>query len=458
MKIRALLKFFTISLALAVTFSVISIYTLRWISETSTVAHRQEFATNIAADFEQKPIAEVANEVATKRRLQIWIVDQQGRVMTAAPPNPIPIDWSKFERPAEPHDIALIYNSFDVAPRYTVVRLKTLQPLYLIYQVGNRRGPGSNSLILQQLVVTFVLLLVATFFAFSMTFIYLQKKSREASAVLAQIEKGDLKARFQIDRIDEFGHLMLDFNRMAEQIEKLVADLKRSEAARRSLIEELSHDLRTPLTSLTTALETLANHFDKMVPEDRNELFNLAQAELRYLLRMIEDLFLTAKLEDPGRQLQAQTVELVGLLKGEIDRRKGFGPSPIEWRYTGPSDAAYQGDEYLLQRLFRNLLDNAGRFAAARVDVGLEMSESQPGRARFKITIDDDGPGMKPEEIVAFGTRHKQRIIPADDFSKTSLGLGSVIAKSVAEMHGGRIEIKDRRTLNKNGTRVLIYL
>ncbi|EQD54194.1 HAMP linker domain protein, partial [mine drainage metagenome] len=108
---------------------------------------------------------------------------------------------------------------------------------------------------------------VSAFAGLLITFVYLRQKSMEAKEILGSLEKGDLKARFPISRLDEFGSLMTDFNRMAQAIEDLVSRVEDTDRARQELLHELGHDLRTPMTSLKASVDTLTAHGDKMSPE-----------------------------------------------------------------------------------------------------------------------------------------------------------------------------------------------
>src|SRR6185437_14301757 len=122
-----------------------------------------------------------------------------------------------------------------------------------------------------QLALLVFLFGVSILIAMVITYFYLRKKSGEARVVLAKLEKGDLRARFEIKRLDEIGSLMVDFNRMASEIERLVHRIQETETARKILLEELSHDLRTPLTSLNTSVDTLNDHWEEMPREEQQE-------------------------------------------------------------------------------------------------------------------------------------------------------------------------------------------
>ena len=110
-------------------------------------------------------------------------------------------------------------------------------------------------------------------------------------------EKGNLKARFPIVRMDEIGQTMLRFNHMADEIEHLVERMKTVEASRASLLQELAHDLRTPVASLKNLIETVATKDASMQPALRVELMELALSECEYFERLVEDLLVIAQVK-----------------------------------------------------------------------------------------------------------------------------------------------------------------
>ena len=102
------------------------------------------------------------------------------------------------------------------------------------------------------------------------------------------------------------------------------------------------------------------------------------------------------------------------------------------------------GDEHLLRRLFRNALDNAFSFAKESVSVKLEVRINE-----IIITITDDGNGMSLETLKSFGQRKATRVQEQSVDGRVSIGLGSVIMKTVAEIHGGKLQVKNK--LNSSG-------
>ena len=115
---------------------------------------------------------------------------------------------------------------------------------------------------------------------------------------------------------------MLDFNRMAQEIERLVGRLQETEKARRMIFQELSHDLRTPLTSLRTAIDTLAAHGEQMTPIQRKEIITVCQAEISYYMEILEALLFIAQMDEPRYKKDTEAVNLSELLNAELQIRR----------------------------------------------------------------------------------------------------------------------------------------
>ena len=108
------------------------------------------------------------------------------------------------------------------------------------------------------------------------------------------------------------------------------------------------------------------------------------------------------------------------------------------------------GDPILLQRLLKNALDNAARHAGSIVNVALE-----PREGSAEILVENDGESITDEAIAGFGQRRKNRFQPGEHARGASLGLGSVIMRTIAGLHGGSLEIGRRPG---GGTRLRIIL
>lgn len=394
------------------------------------------------------------------RIIPVWIVGKHGRVKAATPPFlTLPLRWETLTKPRKIHGIAAHYPPFRLAPDYMIIRLDAPSPTYLL--VGISTTGTLQRVLLGQTVFLFSTMAASAFAGLLITFVYLRQKSRQAKEVLGRLERGDLKARFPLTRLDEAGSLMTDFNRMAEAIEQLVSRIESTDRSRQELLQELGHDLRTPITSLKAAVDTLASHGDRMSQEERSRFVDILRTESRYFLRMIDDLFFIAEMENPKYRKIAEEIDVVLLLSFEIQKREDTGGRDISCQLEAKeTPITLTGNPILLKRLFRNALQNARRYALSRVQVTVGTVRNNEGQEFLVVRIEDDGPGITPEEAALFGKRRGRRFSSSQNPSNSeiSLGLGSVIMDAIVRLHGGTLAINNLSTAGRSGTELTVEI
>jgi signal transduction histidine kinase len=225
-----------------------------------------------------------------------------------------------------------------------------------------------------------------------------------------QLGAGDLSARVGVEGRDEVAELAKRFNRAAERIEGLVS-------AQRRMLASASHELRTPLARLRLAVELLG--------DARPDLRDEAARDIAELDALIEDLLLAARLTTQGRPASAARVDLGKLLAEECARAGAV--------VSGPA-LSLDGDERLLRRLVRNLLDNAHHHGGGtQVEASLEALDAEVG---VRLRVADRGPGVPESE--------RERIFEAfyrpaahSEANDGGVGLGLALVREIARAHRG---------------------
>jgi two-component system OmpR family sensor kinase len=198
----------------------------------------------------------------------------------------------------------------------------------------------------------------------------------------------------------------------------------------RRFVSDASHELRTPLTAIRGQLELLGGQESPAAAEVRR-VEALVGAEMARIERLVEDLLTLARL-DEGAPLRRRPVDLGPYLRGLAEGEAGVDIGALA---AGTLDA----DPDRLAQVLRNLLANARRHAGAEGRV--ELSAAGRG-GRLTICVDDDGPGIPPAERArVFDRFHRSEA--ARDRDSGGSGLGLSIARSIVELHGGRIRIGD---------------
>lgn len=370
-------------------------------------------------------------------RPSLWLVSDDGTVISSTTNQLLPLSWKELPVPRKIHGIRSVENVL-FKPKIFTVKLDTVPQTYLVSH--NERSLFQGPFLWIQGTHTFTTVALAVFLALSLTFYYLRRKSMEARKVLSQLESGDLKARFKVEKVDEFGNLILDFNRMADQIEKLVKRIHDAEATRSNLLQELGHDLRTPLTSLSTSFEALQHYHNVMEDLDREELFSIIDADIRYFKELLDKLTIIASIDAPGYKAKTEQIDLTSLLEDELKNRQSVSGDELRWDYevNFKGGNIIAGDYHLITRLFKNAFDNAARYANKMVKVRLVCFKDN-----IEVFIADDGPGLTPEQLQSFGKRRERRELKHRNSHDFSLGLGSVIMKTIAEVHDGSVHMSN---------------
>ena len=443
-------RFILTILGAACIFGWASFHALRALNESTTRDMRKQLVSYMVRVIESGPYPKTVEDF--KGRELLWVMDADGNVLATDAPTPSAIHFEELQKPELAHEYTFHYGFLKFVPDMILVKLDSKDNVYALVEL---KRPGfSRSVLWVQ--ITFLLFVVAAsvVVALLLIFIYFKRKSKEAREVLARLEKGDLKARFEMNEFDEMGSIMGDFNRMASEIERLVHRVQETEQARTHLLEELGHDIRTPLTSLRTSVDTLVNHMEEMPVQEQRELISVIQSELEYFIPLIEGLFFIARLAEPRYKKTTEKVELAKILKDEMKSREAQY-TQLEWRsnldQVDENEAWVMGDGILIQRMIKNALDNAFKMASSFVELRMELEPST-----VNITIEDDGVGISDDEISAFGQRKKKRPHSHSVEKSVSLGLGSVIIKTILDLHRGTLTIERRES--KRGTRLTLTL
>jgi signal transduction histidine kinase len=220
---------------------------------------------------------------------------------------------------------------------------------------------------------------------------------------------------------------------LARSFDAMAAELERSERQRRTLVADVAHELRTPVSVLRGRLEAI---LDGVLPLDRDEVARLhRQSEL--LARLVEDLRVLSLADDARLELDLQEVDLVALarevLVGFDARGRGAG---VRLEFVAAlGELRQRVDRHRVAQVLTNLIDNALRVTPPGGAVGVEVVATAGGS---RVVVRDDGPGLPPGDP----ERLFERFYRAEE-SRTRAtggsGLGLPIARTLVAAHGGRL-------------------
>jgi two-component system sensor histidine kinase KdpD len=231
----------------------------------------------------------------------------------------------------------------------------------------------------------------------------------------------------------------------------------REEALRVRLLEEIdrwlralmgaaSHDLRTPLASVKTAVSNLRQADAGLTPEDRAELLELIEQQSDRLARLVTNLLDMTRIEAGALELRPSSMPLGELVEEALGSLGGIVPTD-RVEVDAPTDLPLLVvDHVLMSQVLANILDNAARLSPVDSTIVVSARPTSSSRYRVEIAVSDDGPGIAPAE--------RERVFEmfSQDGGGGRAGLGLAIAKAFVEAHGGHIRV-DPST--PHGTRVV---
>jgi two-component system sensor histidine kinase CpxA len=261
---------------------------------------------------------------------------------------------------------------------------------------------------------------------------------RQLAGAVDRFGTGDLAIRIPAPRRDEVGDLARAFNRMAERIETLMT-------AERRLLQDISHELRSPLTRLHLAVELART------ATDRDQALARIQKEIDRLTTLVETLIEMTRAEGDPATRKSQPVKLDALVQ-DVVQSCSLEAQAHHCRIVMIGDArgTVSGDPELLRRAFENVLRNAIRYAPEASDIEVRVDE---GNSSTDISVRDGGPGV-PEEALPHLAQPFFRADDSRDSATGGVGLGLAIAQRAVHLHHGTLSAENARP----GLRVTLTL
>lgn len=263
---------------------------------------------------------------------------------------------------------------------------------------------------------------------------------RTLEQTVEKFGRGDLRIRAVSKRRDEIGNLSRAFNVMADRIETLLT-------AERRLLQDVSHELRSPLARLEFAVELARTS------PDRERALDRIKKEVGRLSTLVSELLQVTRAESDPDSRNLDTVELAALVRDvvgdcgvEADVRK------CRLVFNAESDLAVQGDRELLRRAVENILRNAIRYAPEGTPVELRLERIED---RACLSIRDYGPGVPNDSLESlFKPFYRVETDRSRTNSGGGVGLGLSIAQRAISVHNGIIFARNAQP----GLRVRIEL
>ena len=302
-----------------------------------------------------------------------------------------------------------------------------------------------GSYILQLSIRVIAVSLIVALAAGLIMFAFLTRRLKRLAAVMdgyrSGLPPGELA--FSLDdhgrTSDEIDKLGVTFKQMTERINLQMEKLEKSDAMRRELVANVSHDLRTPLATMRGYVETLLMKDERLSAEERRKYLKIAGSHCERLGKLIDDLFELAKLDAHERVVHSEQFSLSELVQ---DIMQKFQLRAKERNINIVTNIGEQlpfayADIAMIERVLENLLDNALRYTPEEGSVSIVLTNHN--KDTITVQISDTGCGIPGNELPRIFDRFYQADRSRKGKSSHS-GLGLAVAKKILELHGSSIE------------------
>ena len=242
------------------------------------------------------------------------------------------------------------------------------------------------------------------------------------------IAKGNFKKRVEIDDIEEIGELGETFNEMAESIEQF-------ENTRNSFVANISHDLRTPMTTITGFVQGI---LDGTIPEEKHEWYlSIVLDESKRLSRIVSDLLDISKLGQGSFDLELRDFDINELVRLTVIKfEKKITDKDIMLSVEFDKDSVLvNADKDAISRVLTNLLDNAIKFTNEKGFIDIRVGTKN---GKSYVSIQNSGLGIVEEDLKHIFDRF-YKTDKSRSLDKNGAGLGLYIVKSIIQAHGERV-------------------
>ena len=274
-------------------------------------------------------------------------------------------------------------------------------------------------------------LLLSIFIAFVLVYFSsrtISRPIRMISDVAKVIAAGNFDRRLTVKSLDEVGQLAESFNDMAES-------LANQENSRRAFISNISHDLRSPLTSVKGYIQAM---LDGTIPqENRDKYLQVVLDETERVTKMANDLMFIGKFQNFGPDLDLSRFDINELVRTTLITFEGrIRDKNIQIEaLLADEKNIVEADCEKIQRVIYNLIDNAVKFTGSDGLISVKTILDHPNPGKITVYIKDDGPGIPfDEQKKIFDRFYKSD--QSRGLDKTGSGLGLAIVKDFIQAHG----------------------
>ena len=258
----------------------------------------------------------------------------------------------------------------------------------------------------------------------------LVKPLRQMSAAAKSFGDGDFSIRVPVTSNDEIGQLATAFNNMADS-------LSGSESMNRSFVANVSHELKTPMTTIAGFIDGILD--GTIPPERQSHYLHIVSDEVKRLSRLVRTMLNLSRIDNGELKLRPNDFDISEtVLSTVLTFEKSIDEKKIDIRGLDTlQPMQVHGDEDLLHQVVYNLVENAVKFTNTEGYISFNVSDSID---RIVVTIENSGSGIQSDELpLVFEKFYKTDKSRSQD--KNGMGLGLYLVRTIIKLHGGDISV-----------------
>ncbi|WP_062107095.1 sensor histidine kinase [Bacillus niameyensis] len=270
------------------------------------------------------------------------------------------------------------------------------------------------------------------------------KRLKRLQAATSRISSGDYSVRTPTSDFDEIGELSKDFNLMVQKLQTSMEEIEGLENRRRQFIADVSHEMRTPLTTISGVIEGIRND---MIPESEKERgMLLASKETKRLIRLVNENLDYEKIRSNQVKLNKEEIQLsevLEIIKDQLDIQAEEKKNQII--VDVDENVMIYADYDRLMQILINITKNSIQFTQD----GIITLRGMKRQNETTIEIEDNGIGIDPDEIEKIWRRFYKAGVSRTANPYGEFGLGLSIVKQLVTLHNGQINVTSEKG---NGT------
>lgn len=277
---------------------------------------------------------------------------------------------------------------------------------------------------------------------FIILFISFLKKLNHICKVLDEVSDGNLNQRIRLqNNIKSLSTLSIKVNSVIEEFQKVYEKNKRNEESRKRMISNMSHDLRTPLTSMLGYMELILDDNTTDVEElsKREEYLKIVYNKGNYLYNLMEEFFELSKLDSNDINLEIKEINVSEIIRQNI---VGFfyeiKKLNIQPQINLPEEDVYAlADERALNRILTNLINNSIKYGLQGTIIGISLIDQKD---KISVEVYDNGAGI-PENEINYIFDRLYTVEKSRRFKTKGSGIGLAVVKKLVKALNGTISV-----------------